>query len=134
MSNAKPYKPADMIGLVLAITLETTPLPPLQTTSRADAQCVGSPAHLGTDNIPADGGKGTSIINMWVYQRPNRSNAEAWLYLTTGHALYIQYAAWPTNGVPQRVTHAQLERIDAEFAKSEVTRRKCFARDFVGAE
>jgi len=122
-----------MLALILAVTLETAPPLP-QSQGKADAQCVGSPARLGTGNIPPDGGKGTSIINIWAYQAPNKTTADAWLYITTGHTLYVQYRSWPTTTAPQRVNYTQLARIDAEFARKNVLRHKCFAQDFVGAQ
>ena len=61
------------------------PLPPT-----SDARCLGSPAHLGTDNLPFwSETKNTSIINMWAFATRSHEPI-GWLYRTQAKVMWFQ--------------------------------------------
>ena len=60
------------------------------TSPKVDATCVGSPLHLGTDNIPMNNEPETSVINMWAFIGPAGPDAVAWHYETRLGKHFIQ--------------------------------------------
>jgi hypothetical protein len=46
----------------------------------ADAQCLRSPIHLGTDNIPSSNDRLTSVVDMTAFVSPRSGRAVAWVY------------------------------------------------------
>lgn len=64
------------------VTLFASPFP--------DKQCMGSPGHLGTDNIPDTSSRGSTIVDIAALGKRPSEAPLAWIYTTFDHHLWVQ--------------------------------------------
>ena len=119
---------------------------------KVDAQCLQSPVHLGTDNVPNSNETSTSIIDIAAYVLPQSGKPVAWLYknrlgqrwLQTnlrerstlrGALAPTQYARYTRGDVRLgegsnivRVMSRDLAALGTSLARSGIQSRRCFSR------
>jgi hypothetical protein len=77
---------------------------------KVDAICLGSPMHLGTDNIPMNDNPKTSVINMWAFVGRDPHMAIAWHYENRLGKHYVQLSIPYASVSKEALSRAQYQR------------------------
>ena len=86
---------------------------------KVDAICLGSPMHLGTDNIPMDNNPKTSVINMWAFVDRDQHTAVAWHYENRLGKQYVQLSIPHASASKEAISPAQYKRFMVVMPYSE---------------
>gem|GEM_PF-6224098 len=78
---------------------------------KPDAQCLGSPFRLATDDIPVSNSYVTSILNEWAFVDKQSGDVMLWLYKTVENKYWIQSKLSALSLLRQKVDAATFHRI-----------------------
>jgi hypothetical protein len=121
---------------------------------KEDAQCLGSPFHLATDNIPLSNDYATSIINEWAFVDKRSGDVTLWLYKTDENKYWIQSKLSAlsllrrkldastynrvsrtkdpsfTGSIPVQVSPKELSALETKLKLGGVYKQACFSKPY----
>ena len=116
-----------------------------------DQQCMGSPLRIGSDNLPIDGDRQTTIIDIWAFTVDAGNHTLVWEYQTVSSQMWLQanlsvarlrsrlgstlYARivghslmGRIGGIPIQVSASNLRNIENALARKGIDRQQCFSQ------